>query len=93
MIIPGLEKLDMVARMNPAKRLKMWPKIVWKSGLRGGILFQIKIVKKRRSETSITTKEEKSNQKLRVNLEVEFVKTVKEFFDKNFYQQITFISR
>ena len=70
MIIPGLEKLDMVARMNPAKRLKMWPKIVWKSGFRGGILFQIKIVKKRRSETSMTTKEEKSNEKLRINLEL-----------------------
>ena len=70
MIIPGLEKLDMVARMNPAKRLKMWPKIVWKSGLRGGILFQTNMVKNRRSETSMTTKEEKSNEKLRMNLEL-----------------------
>ena len=74
MLIPGLEKLDMVARMNPAKRLKMWPKIVWKSGFRGGILFHTKMVKKRRSETSITTREEKINEKLRINLElVEYV--------------------
>ena len=70
MLIPGLEKLDMVARMKLAKQLAMLPKIVWKSGLRGGILFQIKIVKKRRSETSMTTKEEKSNEKLRMNLEL-----------------------